>query len=149
MSKQTKNKGTRAIGRPTEYRAEFTDFAHKYLSSCKDIYADNRLQVHLPSVEGFAAFIGVSRDTLYEWAEKHKEFSDTLERLKQEQHQRLVNSGLSGVYNATIAKLMLTSNHGYSEKLERKRAGPKTYTYEQFLKFFSDRSDNKDDEDDE
>lgn len=116
MSKLIKNKVKRANGRPTKYRAEFVDLVCDYLDGCEDVYLGNRLKVHLPSVEGFAIFIGVSRDTLYEWAKKHEGFSYTLGRIKTVQHESLINSGLSGAYNSTIAKLMLTSNHGYSEK---------------------------------
>lgn len=132
MSKQIKDKSAiRNNGRPTKYRAEFIDFAQQYLICCKDVYVENRLEVQLPTIEGFASFIGVSRDTLYEWAKKHAGFSDTLESIKQLQHQRLVNSGLSGAYNSTIAKLMLCFNHGYSEKKEP--LNDKITTIEQLL----------------
>ncbi len=33
--------------------------------------------------------------------------------------QRLIDMGLSGVYNSTIAKLILSSNHGMRERLDK------------------------------
>ena len=43
------------------------------------------------------------------------EFLDTLELIKSRQEVELINKGLKGEFNASIAKLML-ANHGYSEK---------------------------------
>lgn len=111
------------VGRPTTYSEEMLDKANEYLLSCEDteIERENgqrteyRLNVKLPTVEGMAVYLGVSRDTLYEWASKHKEFSDTLDALKSEQADKLINQGLAGNYNSTIAKLMLSSNHGMRE----------------------------------
>ncbi len=46
---------------------------------------------------GFAASILVHRDTLYEWAKKHSEFSDTLRLAKEIMHAKtmLVVSSLN------------------------------------------------------
>ena len=76
-----------------------------------------KLNVKLPSIEGLARYLGVSRDTLYEWAKEHEEFSDILEIVRAEQADRLINNGLAGDYNPTIAKLLL-HKHGYSDKTE-------------------------------
>ena len=42
-------------------------------------------------------------------------FSNIFEKLMSEQEKVLVNKGLTGDYNSTIAKLILTK-HGYSDK---------------------------------
>lgn len=118
-------------GRPTEYKEEYIVKAQEYLSLCQDeekqvvkqssekyeMY-DNKLKVKLPTIEGFARFIGVNKTSLYEWEKKHPDFSNALDDIRQEQQQRLINSGLSGEYNPTIAKLILSSNHGMREKSE-------------------------------
>lgn len=113
-------------GRPTSYKEDTNLKSLEYLNSCKDTvevlgsgkdtYIKNN--VSLPTVDGLALFLDVSRDTLYEWAKHHQEFSDTLARVKQEQAKVLINKGLSGDYNPTIAKLVLATNHGYHEKQE-------------------------------
>ena len=71
----------------------------------------------IPSVVGLARYLDVSRSTLYLWGDDHDEFSDILDSIKDEQHEILVSSGLTGDFNPTMAKLMLTK-HGYSDKQE-------------------------------
>jgi len=147
------NKG----GRPTKWNCEdhngdTLDKTREYLESCVDKgrsftreeipalegkenekkeyeLVEHKAKVNIPSVQGLAAFLKVSGDTLYEWAvnddgvltEKERiEFSDTLEELKNIQGNRLISKGLSGDYNPTIAKLLLSSNHGMAEKTESK-----------------------------
>ena len=107
---EEKNKG----GRPTDYNDKTVEKARKYIASCKD----EGKEVNLPTSEGLALFLKVTRMTLYNWAEKHKEFLYILEELNQEQAKRLINKGLSGDYNSNIAKLVL-AKHGYKDKSEQ------------------------------
>lgn len=117
------------VGRPIEYNKDYTNKVDEYLelhqdekvqvvkqSSEKYEMYDNKLKVRLPTIEGFARFIGVNKTSLYEWEKRDEAFSNALDKIRQEQHDRLVNNGLSGDYNPTIAKLVLSSNHGYKEK---------------------------------
>ncbi|WP_392558746.1 terminase small subunit [Orbus mooreae] len=69
----------------------------------------------IPSVSGLSLYIGCSRSSLYNYANESEEFNDLLETVKAIQENELINKGLSGEFNATIAKLML-ANHGYSHK---------------------------------
>lgn len=78
----------------------------------------NRLKVKLPTIVGFAIYLDVSEKTLYNWADAHSKFKAALSKIKSEQKQRLINSGLSGSYNSTIAKLVLSSNHGMKERVD-------------------------------
>ncbi len=120
------------VGRPTDYSEKVLKAAKKYLKDCKDeevqqviglsakgteLYR-NKLNVNLPTVEGLSAYLKVNRDTLYEWAKHYSEFSDTLDEIKAEQAKRLIDKGLSGDYNSTIAKLILSANHGMREKTD-------------------------------
>jgi len=126
----------KAGGRPTEYSPELVLRVYKYLESCEDkwypqiqsykegeqdgpmekLNVKQQLHVKIPSVRGFSLYSKIPKSTIYDWAKKHPEFSDALELISDEQHERLFNQGLAGVYNPTIAKLGLTSNHGYSDK---------------------------------
>lgn len=130
MDKETMEE-TKKVGRPPEYKEEYIAKVQEYLeihqdeekqvvkqSSEKYEMYDNKLKVKLPTIEGFARFIGVNKTSLYEWEKKHPEFSNALDDIRQEQQERLINSGLSGEYNSTIAKLILSSNHGMREKSE-------------------------------
>lgn len=135
------------MARPTKYKQEFIKKADEYLELNKDemdSIGDKLIQkVKLPTIGGFALFINVPESTLYDWKkegdnykpiekekmtagdiEKDKElqskakFSESLGKIKQEQQSRLLNKGLSGDYNPTIAKLILSSNHGMSDKVD-------------------------------
>lgn len=114
-----------AGGRPSVYTPELVDIARGYVDECVDEVEHfesesgkhwETIRVKLPTVEGLARRLKVSRETVYAWKEEHPEFSDILDDLKVEQADRLLNRGLSGEYNPTIAKMMLSSKHGYVEK---------------------------------
>ena len=99
-------------GRPTRYTSQVCLRLNEYLITT------GKEQTSLPTVEGFAIFLGVARDTLYEWAKKHPKFSDTLKDLMTRQAQQLIDDGIYGgkEVNATIVKLMLQNNHGMRER---------------------------------
>lgn len=101
-------------GHPTKYNAKVLEKAWTYIATCKDSDGISK-KVRLPKAEGLAIYLDVSRDTLYEWAKVHPEFSDILEAINKEQVERLINNGLSGFYNSTIVKLVL-AKHGYKEE---------------------------------
>lgn len=106
-------------GRPTEYKEEYIDMAEHYLADCEDTVTERgKIQVRLPTTDGFARFLGVARSSLYLWEKSHPDFSDALDKIRNEQQERLVNMGLSGDYNSTIAKLVLSANHNMREKTD-------------------------------
>ena len=76
-----------------------------------------KINVKLPSKGGLAVYLNVTRETVYDWAQKYPEFSYIIERLGAIQEERLLNNGLSGTYNPTIAKVLLTK-HGYREGID-------------------------------
>ena len=120
-------------GRPTKYLEEYNNKVDEYLELHQDkelervgLRSENGyekidyvLRVNLPTIEGFARFIGVNKTTLYEWDKKYPDFSNSLDKIRIEQQTRLINEGLAGNYNPTIAKLILSSNHGMREKTEQ------------------------------
>lgn len=107
------------VGRPTKYDPKFCEKADEYLKQQQDEWLENgKIRVHLPTVEGFALFLDVSKKTLYTWAGEHEEFLHALNKIMTKQLQRLVEMGLSGEYNSVIAKLMLSNNHGMKERTE-------------------------------
>ena len=103
-----------AGGRPSKYNPSFVDEVDNYLDST------GREQTKLPTMEGFALWVGVHTDTLNEWEKHYPEFSVSLRKIMQRQKEQLTNDGIYGgkEVNATIVKLLLQNNHGMREKQE-------------------------------
>lgn len=97
-------------GRPTDYSDKVLDQTREYIDLCED----EDKKVKIPTIEGLAVHLGVNKSTVYLWRKLHTPFSDLIEDLLARQGDRLVNKGLSGDYNPTIAKVLLTK-HGYRE----------------------------------
>lgn len=100
-------------GRPTSYKKEFIDAAKLYLSS----YKDAGIEV-VPTIEGLARFLHVSKVSIYTWAKENEDFLNALDEIKAEQGVLLQNNGLAGKFQPMITKLMLSANHGMAEKSE-------------------------------
>lgn len=122
-------------GRPIEYNDTFTKKAEDYLLTCGDFYdviqvpkiengrhtgsEDKKvLKIKLPSKEGLALYLGISRDTIYEWCQIYPEFSDIVEKIFAKQGETLINKGLTGEYNSKIVVPMLTK-HDYRTGYEQ------------------------------
>lgn len=119
-------------GRPkgsTKFKKEYIDEVRVYLRKRRDKIStfvktdgarstsyERIIDVKLPTKEDFADYLGVSRKTLYNWAERYPKFAYALEAIHNEQLKRLINGGLSGIYNPVIAKLVLSHNHNMREK---------------------------------
>ena len=95
------------VGRPSKYSPEMLKETEKYLEEAVPENMD------LPMVEGLAIRLNVSKQALYRWAKKHKDFRNALRRLKMLQKLRLAKIGIYGgkEINATIVALMLRVNH--------------------------------------
>ncbi len=117
-------------GRPTIYTEEILTKTREYILGCEDSieeYHKTRgeksdgyeriVKVKLPSIEGLAYHLGIHKDTIYEWRKEKVKFSELIEELLAKQARELINKGLSGDYNPTIAKVLLTK-HGYREGTE-------------------------------
>lgn len=94
--------------RPKRYRASFQ--------------SQSRLDVKLPNIAGLAVYLGVARESVRKWANPesdvfNEEFMGIVEEVLAEQENRLITGGISGSYNPTIAKLILTK-HGYTDKVD-------------------------------
>lgn len=123
MRKGKKNLNLETIAKQTE----------EYLASCIDVETQRiksynpsngattyelAEEVRLPTIEGLAEYLNIPNRSLYELSEIHEEVAQALERVMEKQKERLTIKGLSGKYNSTIAKLMLSHNHGMSERTE-------------------------------
>lgn len=110
--------GKGKAGRPTKYSAAVHEAAQGYLDGAYIERGDG-----VPSVAGLARYLGVIRQTLYAWAERHPRFSYMLKEIEVEQHRIALGKGLLGEYNPTICKLVL-AKHGYSDRIEQHHSSP-------------------------
>lgn len=130
-------------GRPTKYTPALIKKVDEYLLTCEQEIEDYTktdgaqstsyqriVHANIPKLTAFAKYIDVDTDTLVEWRKKYDDFSVALGKIDREQHDRLVEGGLNGDYSPVITKLMLSNNHGYSEKTETKTESTVSVTVE-------------------
>jgi len=101
------------MGRPTKLTEEIIKKAENYIAGDWE-----KLKHVMPSAVGLAKVIGVSKKTLYNWADNNDEFLHILAELNTEQEFTLLNNGLTGEFNTAITKLVLTK-HDYSDKVSQ------------------------------
>ena len=99
-------------GQPTLYDPNFNNKVDDYLTTT------GKEQTSLPTVEGFAIYLGVTRKTIYNWAKVYPEFLHTVEKILTIQAKQLIDDGIYGgkEVNAVIVKLLLQANHGMKER---------------------------------
>lgn len=77
----------------------------------------------LPTLNAFAHSLGLHRDTLHEWTQKHPEFSDAVKRAKALQEDILMQNGLFGGYDKTFAIFTAKNVAGWRDKTEQEISG--------------------------
>lgn len=103
-------------GRPSEYKPEYVKKVDEYIQlSLKQ----NKTTTELPTLVGLAIYFDKVVNTLKNWGKEHPEFLTALRKLQAYQKRELINRGLLGTYNSTIAKLILSSNHGMTERIDQ------------------------------
>jgi hypothetical protein len=113
-STQPVNKG----GRPAKYQPFRQKILDGYLETCTD-QTDKKgrlTSTKLPSAEGFALYLGIHKDTLYTWAKSDSGYQHALNEIHLRQREKLIYNALAGYYNSAIAKLILQTNHGMTER---------------------------------
>lgn len=98
-------------GRPTKYDPKFCDKVIEYFDvppfkEVSTVFGVKRIPNILPTIAGFAHWIGVSKDTIYEWKKNYPEFSDAVQRAGANQEHMLLTNALLGIYNHKFAALV-------------------------------------------
>lgn len=101
----------RREGRPTKYNPQIFQQIEEYITSC------GREQTTLPTVEGLALRLNITKETLYQWGKKYPEFSDALKKILAKQKQQLMDDGMYGgkEVNSGMAIFLLKVNHGMKD----------------------------------
>lgn len=107
------------VGRPSKYTPKLLAKAKEYLDSGWE-----EQEELFPSHVGLCLYIGIGKSTAYDWAKEEgkQAFSDIFEQIMMKQELKIVRNAITGDYNSTIAKVMLTK-HGYSDKQQTELTG--------------------------
>ncbi len=106
-------------GRPTTWSKALEKKAWAYVNGGWEEQGDRT-----PSAVGLCGYINRSKTRIYEWAkDEDKQFRDILSAINEKQEAELLKFGLSGDFNSTITKLMLTK-HGYHDKQDQTLSAP-------------------------
>jgi len=97
------------VGRPTKYSDDLQRQADEY------IFKYTEVGDVIPSRVGLCCYLGISKQTSFQYEKDYPEFLATLSCIEAMQERTALNRGLDGTFNAAITKLVL-SNHGYSDK---------------------------------
>lgn len=100
------------IGRPSKYSEEYVKKAQAYL----DCLPEDEV-VH--SIEGLAVYLGIHRDTIYDWCSQEDKqlFSDIVNKMSMQQGKSLINNTLNRKFEPRTANMLL-GKHGYTTKVE-------------------------------
>lgn len=77
------------------------------------------METDRPSVAGFCVTQFMCKKTLYNWSKRFPELESLLGVCNTKQENALCEGGLDNACNVTMAKLILTTNHGYSDRVEQ------------------------------
>lgn len=105
-------RNVRTPGRPSTYTKHILRKAKEYLKS-----DDHKI----PTIAGLCVYLNTPRSTLYQWLSNKvdKELIDTISMMSEVRESRLIEGGLASKWNSNIVKLILTTNHGYSENNQK------------------------------
>ena len=121
----------RRVGRPSDYRPDFhsADIAAYFRPAFDALEEPERVEsrrggvryvqrpVTFPTLAGYAAKIGVSQETLWEWTRRHEEFADAVGICKAIQEHVLINMGLLRGYVSSVTIFLLTNLLGLNDEV--------------------------------
>lgn len=102
----------RRPGRQTTYYDGVIDKVYEYI---KDGYLTQNEVI--PTMAGLAIYTGTIKSTLIVWSNEHDDLHHAIKHLKDWQESMLISGSLSERYSPMMAKLILATNHGYSDKI--------------------------------
>ncbi len=77
----------------------------------------------MPTLSGYAAKVGVRRETIWAWARRHEEFDEAVGVCKAIQEDLLITMGLLGAYVPGLTIFTLKNLLGWEDKMEQTHRG--------------------------
>ncbi len=119
MAKRKKVNGKGPGGQPTKYRPEYCEAIVEFMRKKVEYDEKGKRQpFEMPWFSSFADEIGVCRDTLYEWASKHAEFSYSMRKAKGLQEDLFLACALNGVHQPIVSIFTLKNRFGWTDRQE-------------------------------
>lgn len=138
----TETTETRSRGRPTLFKEEYADQLIEYfdiepferrplLDKEGNEKGSEIVPAKFPTLARFAVSIGVTRDTLYEWATaknengelKHPDFSYAYKKAKEYQEAILVEGAMANAFHANFSIFTAKNVLGWRDKMEQEITG--------------------------
>lgn len=131
------------VGRPSKYEDRFVTELIKFfdveayrempiLDKEGNTVAIKAVPNKFPTLARFACKIGVTRETLWDWATAtddegnliHAEFSNAYKRAKEFQESILVEGAMAGAFQANFSIFTAKNVLGWRDKVEQELSGP-------------------------
>ncbi len=131
-----------AGGRPTKYKPEYAAMMVEFFSqsptrevTVRDAKGNERTEIlpgTFPTFARFATNIGITKETLHDWATqkvletgelRYPEFSYAYKKCKDLQESNLVEGTIASAYNSTFAIFAAKNLIGWKDKIEQEITG--------------------------
>ncbi len=123
----------RPVGRPSKYKPDFhpDDIVAYFRESFDAIEDPKRVEsahggvkyvqapVRPPLLAGYAVRVGVTRQTLWNWARRHEEFDEAVGICKAMQEHVFITMGLLGAYRPGMTIFVLKNLLRWQDKVEQ------------------------------
>ena len=131
----------RPVGRPSSYKPEYADDLIRFfdiavytIKTTYDKEGKEKVEKELnpfPTLARFATKVGVTRETLHEWATaklpdgelRYPEFAYAYKRAKDFQEALLVEGAIGGMYQANFSIFTAKNVLGWRDKMEQEITG--------------------------
>ncbi len=132
------------VGRPSKYRPDHhpEDIVAYFRAALDAVEEPERVEsrrggvkyvqapVPPPTLAGYAARVGVRRETLWGWARQHEDFDEAVGICKAIQEHLLLHMGLLRAYPPALTIFMLKNLLGWKDKVERAHVGRVTLHFD-------------------
>lgn len=88
-------------------------------------------KVRPPSLAGYAAQVGVTRECLWSWTKKYEAFEEAVGVCKAMQEAAIIELTACGAYNPSFAALMMKNLHEWQDKVENTHRGGVTLNFDE------------------